>query len=686
MKLTIDFETRSPVDLKACGMYVYARHPRTEIQCLAVKVDDQKPMVWIPPHHTSRIGGINSNDIIDNAGLEYLMDQAGTIHAHNAGFERQIWDNIMSKRYGFKPLPFEKLRCTAAKAAAHALPRDLERAGAALGLTIQKDKVGYSLMLKMCKPRKLVKKEREKIDVYETDKDINKYAYYNGETLQLTYYYHETADDFQRLCLYCCKDVDAEYALCNALLDLSEHELNVWRMDQEINDRGVYIDTDGIKNLIDKMNSREKELILEIQKITKGFVQSATQIDNIIRWMQREGHLISDMQKETVKNYLVIPGLPENVKRVLEIRQSIGKTSTAKLETFIDWRNDDGRVRGMFMYHGASTGRWSSKGPQMQNLPRNSFGPEEVENILSMSKNMIEALYDCPIQIASKCIRGMVMASPGNTLVCADLSAIEARVVAWLAGEQKVLDAFTNKKDLYKVAASDIYGVKYEDVTKEQRSIGKVAVLALGYQGWVSAFNSMAGTYGVYVEEDQAKEIIVNWRKGNPNIVSYWHQLEHAAISAIRTGKAYDVGAVKFGMRGKFLCCRLPNGRVLSYLDPKIIKIQTPYSKEKDGISFQGEDSVTKKFGKQLTYGGKLAENITQAMSRDILVEAMLKLRKAGLPIVFHVHDEAVCEIPEAKATPEFLKAFEQTLAITPSWAKGLPLGAEGWVGKRYRK
>lgn len=367
MKLTIDFETRSPVDLRDCGMHNYAFHKRTEIQCLAVKVDNEKPKLWIPPHHKCRTHGITI-PFLDDKELQGLISQAHTIHAHNAGFERLIWDNKMTG-YGFSLIPFEKLRCTAAKAAAHALPRDLERAGAALGLAIQKDKMGHSLMLKMCKPRKLVKKELGKMDVYETDKDINKYAYLDGETLQLVYYYHETPDEFHRLCIYCCKDVEAEYALDEALRDLSDHELDVWRMDQDINNTGVYIDTDGIKNLIGKIKIRESELTLEIQKITGGFVTNATQINNIMRWTEKQGHVLPDLQKETVKTYLSSPDLPSDVKRVLEIRQSLGKTSTAKLDTFLDWRNDDGRVRGMFMYHGASTGRWSSRGPQMQNLP-----------------------------------------------------------------------------------------------------------------------------------------------------------------------------------------------------------------------------------------------------------------------------------------------------------------------------
>jgi DNA polymerase len=596
--------------------------------------------------------------------LTRLMLTASEISAHNAGFERVIWKHVMT-RYGFMDLDESKLKCTAAKAAMHNLPRYLEGACKALDLPVKKDAVGKSLMLKLCKPRKATKGE-----VFKENE----------------YHYHESYEDLKRLCEYALVDVEAEHGLDSVLSDLSKDETKVWELDQLINDRGIYIDEEGIKNLIGKIKVKEFSLTMEVQRLTDGFVISPTQTDNTRRWLAGKGYDLENLQKFTVVDLLKDKNLPYDVKRILEIRQSLSKTSTAKLQTFMDWRCIDGRVRGVYLYHGASTGRFSGRGPQTQNLPRDSYGPDRVESILRMNTNFIEAMYECVIQSASKCIRGMITSAPGKAFVCADFSAIEARVVAWLAGEQKVLDYFASGKDVYKREAAGIFSVKEESVNKDQRLIGKVAILSLGYQGWVDAFLNMAKNYGVVVDAGQAKDIIISWRKNNSSIVSYWHTIESAAIRAVKTGNAFDVGAVKFGVRGRFLHCRLPNGRVLSYLDPKIETVTTKYNVEKQVICFMGENSTTKVFGKQYTYGGKLVENITQAVARDLLVEGMFTLEKAGLPVVFHCHDEIVCEIPEEKATPELLHAFEKAISKTPAWAKGLPLNAEGWIGRRYRK
>lgn len=658
--ITIDFETRSAVDLRDCGMHVYAEDESTDVQCLAIKVEGHKAGIWVPAKYEA-IAKTLDCDLFSDRQLQGIVDMADTIKAHNSGFERLIWKHVMTKKYGFKDLDISKLRCTAAKAAMHNLPRSLEKAGIAMELSVKKDTVGRSLMLKLCKPRK------------------NK----EGET---GINWHEDPKDLARLFDYCCTDVDAEYKLCSKLSDLSENEQKVFELDSRINDRGVPIDVFGINELINKIEGKEKALLLEFQTITEGFVQSPKQVANTIKWLENNGVKTADLKKYTVENLLEAEGLPENVKRVLEIRQALSKTSTAKLQTFLDWCCSDGRVKGMFLYHGASTGRWSSRGPQIQNLPRDSYDPEVVEDILNLSPGMVDMLHDCVTQAASKSIRGMIKAPRGKTLIAADFSAIEARVIAWVAGETKVLDAFKNKKDLYKIAACDIYKIKYDEVTKQQRAIGKVAVLALGYQGWIGAFNAMAGAYGVVVSDDEATEIVSAWRKGNGNIVKLWSDIENAAIETIKTGKATAVSCIKFGMRNDFLHMRLPSGRMLSYYKPQVEQVTTKFGITKDAISFLGENSVTRKTEKTFTYGGKLCENLVQAISRDLLVEAMLRLEKAGLDIVMHVHDEVVCEVPKDKATPEFLKAFEATVAKAPEWAKDLPLNAEGWISERYKK
>jgi DNA polymerase len=345
----------------------------------------------------------------------------------------------------------------------------------------------------------------------------------------------------------------------------------------------------------------------------------------------------------------------------------------------------DGRARGIFMYYGANTGRWSGKGIQPQNLPRDSFSENQIEAVLRFDNDLIEMIYGCPMLTASKCIRGMIKAPEGKTLICSDFSSIEARVLAYLAQEPKALEAFRTGLDLYKVTAADIYSVNYDEVTKAQRTIGKVAVLALGYQGWLGAFQTMAPNYGVHVDEDLAKEIILKWRNANPQIVKFWAGVGEAALQAVKErGNNYAYGRIKFAIRGEFLHCRLPSGRLLSYFRPSVERVTTKYGVEKEVIAFWGVDPKTKKYGKLYTYSGKLTENIVQATARDLLAEAMIRLEERGFPVTLHVHDEVLSEIETANR--ETLTKFNKIMAENPPWAEGLPLAAEGWVGHRYRK
>lgn len=666
MKVTIDFETRSAVDLKKCGMHKYAEGASTDILCMAIKLGTSPASLWVPGKFRRLLTSMTTLSDQDVKDILFCPETEIT-EAHNIGFEKCMWEAIMVNRYGFPPLPEEKLRCSAAKAASYAIPRDLGGACKAIGVPQQKDYVGYKIMMKMCKPRKPVLKERN-ADPQWADK----------------LWWNEDPQEFELLCKYCLQDTEAEHALSEALYELSPEELEVFRLDQKINSRGIYVDLEAVNKIISMVEAKETSLFLEIKLLTSGRVKSVKQVAVTLEWILENGVELTDFQKGTVKEAMK-QGLPLPVKRMLEIRQSMGKSSVSKLKAMVNWACADSRVRGGLMYHGASTGRWSGKGIQPHNYPRDSFGASDIDNILACPDfNMVDILYDCTIIAASKCLRGMICAAPGKQLYCADFSSIEAIVVAWLAGQQHVLDAFSDGLDLYKVAAMDIYNKKYEEVDKIERSIGKVAVLALGFQGWLGAFQSMADVYGVNVPEEQAKEIILAWRGKHPAIVAFWRGVELAAINTVKTGKPMAYGRIKFGIRGRFLHCRLPSGRLLSYCDPSVETITTDWGQEKEVVVFWGVNSMTKQWSKQKTYGGKLTENIVQATARDLMAEAMLRVENAGFPVVLTIHDEILAELPID--TDKTLDQFTKLMTEVPEWAYGCPVRAEGWQGKRYRK
>lgn len=672
MKLTIDMETRSRVDLKTCGVHVYAEDPSTEILCTAFKRDEDDTAIWIsdivelpedsPP-------GVYTKVLIN------ALDQVETIEAHNMSFEATLWHHIMHKRYGYPDLPQSKLRCSAAKASTFALPRDLKRACLALNVSQQKDTDGHRIMMKMCKPRKPTKHNPSE--------------------------WHENPEEFKSLCDYCEQDVEAEHALSKALYDLSDKELKVFQLDQKINNNGVKVDTHGIETILKKVEAKEDSLLSEIQEITHGQLNSTRQVAQTIAWLGTRGVIAIDLKKDTVEKLLKTPILEPKARRILQIRQSLSKSSVSKLTAMKKRASKDGRVRGALMYHGANTGRWAGRGIQPQNLPRDSFDEQHIHTFLNSENELTDILYDCTLIGASKSIRGMITCGEGNELLCADFSAIEARVLAWLAGERNVLNAFARGLDLYKVAATDIYHVSYESVTKEQRAVGKVCILALGYQGWLGAFQAMAEGYDVQVPEEDAKEIIMNWREANSSIVAFWASLYDTAKRAIITRKPQSYGNIKYGMRGKFLHCRLPSGRLLAYYKPWITQREITYYEtvtttvkgvehktkvarkvKKEVIAYLGVDSLTNKWGELNTYGGKLAENVTQAVARDILSEALIRLDKAGFNLVLHIHDEIIAE----EKIGASLEAFERVMAEGPEWLKGCPMEVKGWKGKRYRK
>lgn len=646
MKTHIDFETRSDIDLKKQGVYVYARSPFTEILCMAYKIDGRQTKIW-------KRGEPFPSDI----------DMSSSFFAQNAPFEFEIWNEVGVKKYGWPELPIEKLYCTLAMALTHALPGSLEKMAPALGIEKQKDMAGNRVMLQLSRPRKILE---------------------DG-----SYIWWEEADapeKFEALYAYCIQDVEVEAEADERMLPLQPSERELWLLDHKINSRGIQIDIPSVKKAIDVIYDEKIRLDKEMQKVSNGKIASASASVQIKDYLVERGVDAESVTKSDVLDLLKLTNLPDDCRRILEIRQEGSKSSTAKLRAMLLRANADGRVRGCHQYHGAGTGRWSGRGIQTQNLPRPNLKQEDIEGVIAnlhKGADYIDLFYGAPTSAISDCIRSLITAAPGKDLIVVDFAAIEARVLAWLAGQEDVLEIFRTHGKIYEAQAAGIYNVRFEDVTKDQRQIGKVAILALGYQGGVGAFQSMAKNYGVVVSDKRADEIKVAWRKANPKIVQYWYDLDNAAVQAVlNPGKNFKAGHIErqvtFRVAGSFLMCRLPSGRILYYPYPKIEVNKFG----RDSVTYMSED-VTGKWVRMSYYGGLAAENITQAVSRDLLAEAMLNLEKEMYEVVMHVHDEIVCEVDKKFGT---LKNMITIVCKLPAWAKDLPIASEGFRAKRYRK
>lgn len=674
---TIDFESRSACSLRKSGSWRYSIDPTTEILCLCFRLHHWLPgrtALWTPDFPHLGIDGVfPSADIIE---LIQWIEGGGLVEAHNASFERCIWANQLVPKFGWPSLAIAQIRCSAAKAATHALPRGLEDVGMALGLKEQKDSVGHKLMLKLSKPRKSRKKERE--------------TWQRTGTPPPSLLWHESKDYFERLWDYCKTDVLVESELSKALPDLNPHETLIYTMDQTINQRGFQLDLTAVNTALGLIASETKKLNKELAKLTNGKVPRATCRAQMIAWLSEEGLQISDTQKETIDAYLA-PECRELLtipaRRALEIMRALGRSSTAKYQAMQNWAGSDGRVRGGLLYHGASTGRWSGSGVQPHNFVRGTVKDMDAlwHTLKGNNRSQIENTYGGVMEALSNALRGAIVAGPGKTLYVADYAAIEARVVMWLAGEKEALEMFRKGEDIYLAMASSVYNIvcNKKDHPNE-RQLGKQIILGCGFQMGGPKFQGTCEKYGIIIEEDFAKEVVAAYRAKYPKVVNLWWATEDAAIRAVKSRKPVGCGKVVWFMEGKFLYCRLPSGRCLAYPFPKVGEKMTPWGEMRPQLTFMSINAYTRKWERGHTYGGSLVENGVQAIARDLLADALLRCEQSGVYLpVLSIHDESLCE---ADTTASNLQEFNRLMTAAPAWGKDIPIAIDSWKGQRYKK
>lgn len=682
--LHLDFETRSTIDLKKCGLHRYANPNYTQVLVHAWAFDDG-------PVHSSE------NNFPEYEVVEHIYN-GGEVWAHNAPFEIAIWNNVFGSAPNVILRP-EQTICTMAMVYAMALPGSLGNAAEALGIIQQKDREGYNLMMQMCKPSKI--KEDGTI-VWKDD-----------------------AESLKRLAQYCRQDVETERELGYHLRKLSQYEKRVWILDQKVNDLGITVDRKAAKAAIKIVKEEKDRLNFETRRSSIFDVERVTTVSQLKKYLVQYGIEEDSLGKAEIIKILSSP-VHEKAKEILKLRQQGGKSATSKLNSMLEGTTEqDPRLKGCFQYSGANTRRWSGRRVQLQNLKRPSIKQDQIEGILEgissgLGANFIDTCYGPPINLLGDCTRGFLTAAAGQTLLACDYSAIEARVIAWLAGQKDVLDIFSSGFDIYLKQASDIFGEKIEDKEDPRRMIGKVAILALGYQGGVGALQTMAKAYNCKMEpafdelwrkletyqqdwvekrwqdnkknseisekEWKASEIIkMKWRETNPKIVQFWSDCENAFKHAIQFPEQVATinDKIAFKQKGNFVFCRLPSNGQIVYPFPRLKETETPWKEIKSLPSYASEDGPSKKWMRFTTYGGSIAENITQAVARDILADAMLRLDENKYRIVLHIHDEIVCE---TSGNGETLADMKTIMSQPPEWAKDLPIAVSGWQGFRYRK
>lgn len=660
--LSVDVETYSSVNLADCGAYKYAESEDFEVLLFGYSVDFGEPEVI----------DLACGEDIPMEIVMMLFDPTVRKHAFNAAFE---W--ITLSRY-FKLTRKEQLawarqwHCTMIHAYYLGYAGNLDMVGKAVGLPEDKQKLatGKALIRYFSCPVKATKTN-------------------GGRTRNLP---HHDPEKWKLYKEYNRMDVVAETNIYMKLkgIPVPDFIWEQWFTDLKINSRGVYVDTDLVYGALAIDEDVRKDQMSEFRQLTS--LANPASNTQLLSWVTQHGVDMPNMQKATVTDTLKRDDLPEEVREALELKKEVSKTSIKKYNKILNYLCKDDRIRGLLQFYGASTtGRYAGRGVQLQNLPRTYLKDIDTARALVKQHNStgMEMLYDSVSDTLSQLIRTAFIPSPGNVLLDADFSAIEARVIGWLAGEEWVLEEFRGAGKIYEATASQMFGVPKEQIKKgtelyKLRQQGKVAQLACSYGGGVAALTAM--DFNHEIPDDMKPGLVKQWRAANPHIVAFWSKLERACIDTIKSGTSHTInGRIRSHLVSSggitYLQLELPNKRSIYYCEPHM----TVNRFGNESIGFYGKNQVTGKWGKQETYGGKLAENSTQSVARDLLAESIERLEANGFEILFHIHDEVVIDYGGGDAD-EALEKVYALMSEVPKWAKGLPMAADGWVGAYFKK
>lgn len=636
MIYSIDFETRSHANLPDVGLDIYANDPTTEVLCIAWGNDPDQIHVRHPQF---------KNDIL----LDHVKN-GGKIQAWNAMFEYAIWNCVCVPKYGWPPLKLEQVIDSMAIAAANNVPQSLDDAGNFMDSEHKKDAVGKRLIMKLSKP---------------TSKGV----------------FNEDPELMQQLFDYCAQDVRTEMSIVANLRPLTSQEQDVWELTQRVNLRGVPVDPQELHNAVLAVVRAQDALDNELLSMTGC---KPSERAKLLAWLNAQGAGMDDLTAKTVTAKLVDTNLDPTIRRVLELRQEGSQTSVAKYAKMMEIQRE-GKIRNTLVYHGASTGRWASRGGlNLQNIARPTLPDAEIERAIPQvfggaSGTMAEL---------SSLVRSAIVAPEGKTFVDVDFSSIENRVGVYLAGQKDKVELFRKGLDEYKVFASEsLYHVPYDDVTKDMRQVSKSAVLGAMFGQGAKGLVKYAEGMGVTLSEGQAKNAVDNYRMSYAKVKDLWAKCESAAIQAVENpGNPFRAGdRLVLKVAKNALWMQLPSGRLICWQRPQLELLTTPWGAEKPGVTVHSQNTYTRQWGRNALIGSSLFQSAVQGTARDCLAVAMVNLEKAGYEVINSIHDEVLLLVEEQSAESA-LAEVTSIMTTPPTWAPDFPLAAEGWYGKRYRK